>query len=57
MSRILNSGIYRGYDYEETENGSYVISSNGKKVSTQPSHEAMKQWVDDKKSKEFEKRK
>jgi hypothetical protein len=57
MSKILNSGIYRGFDYEETENGSYVISSSGNKVSTQPSLEAVTQWVDDKKSKEFEKRK
>jgi hypothetical protein len=57
MSKILNSGIYRGFDYEETENGSYVISSSGNRVSTQPSLEAVTKWVDDKKSKEFEKQK
>jgi hypothetical protein len=57
MSKILNSGIYRGFDYEETENGSYVISSSGNRVSTQPSLEAVTKWVDDKKSKDFEKQK
>lgn len=39
------TGILMGFDFTEMEDGKYVIQKDGKVVSTQPTNEAMHQWI------------
>jgi hypothetical protein len=49
--KTRNSGITGGFDYDEMEDGSCIISKDGVIVSTQPSLAAMRQWVMDERRK------
>jgi hypothetical protein len=47
------SGIYRGYDFDEAEDGSCVVMKDGKVISVHPSPEAMRQWVNEQRRKQI----
>jgi hypothetical protein len=47
MPKIVRSGITRGYEWDEAEDGSRVVMKDGKVICVQPSPEAMMQWVNE----------
>ena len=53
MPKIVRSGITGGYDWDEAEDGSRIVTKNGKVICVQPSAEAMRQWVDEQRRKQI----
>ena len=47
------SGIYRGYEYDEAEDGSHVVMKDGKVICVQSSHETMMKWVNEQRRKQL----
>jgi hypothetical protein len=52
MLKIVQQGILGGYDFDVLEDGSCIVSKDGKEICAQPSREAMRQWVDEQRRKQ-----